>query len=144
MNGELTFHGSPPSSPHCTNKTKKQEYLASACDIALAPGNKSTFRSTFMPSLNHVLPPVPPQLSASLQSCRFLDTAATPSSGHPQLCHNSSSSGPAAAQAYFQWDASRICPAPARNVHFHKQFEDRNYPKPGKPRPGALPRAKPH
>lgn len=47
---------------------------------------------TRMPNLNNVLLHlVPPQLWASLQSWQFLVTVATPSTGHPQLCHNSSS-----------------------------------------------------
>lgn len=45
---------------------------------------------------------------------------------------------PRGPQAHFQWDAGRICPAPARNAHFLFQFERRDYPRPGKPRTGAL------
>lgn len=52
--------------------------------MALASGNEAIFGSTLMPSLNHVLLHLaPPQLWASLQSCQFLATEATPAESTP-------------------------------------------------------------
>lgn len=79
MIGELTFHGSPPSSPLCTNENKKQKYLASACDLALAPGNEPML----MPSLSHFLHLANPSSWPAGNPVNFWPQRPPPAQGSP-------------------------------------------------------------